>query len=164
MGKPMGQQLVDWCMKLRGKPYVFGTEQDGKPVDKITKEDCSEMIQNCCDQNGVVPKMPDGARFQLKHCRNHGLEIDLNEDAFSTPGVLLFIGDPAHHVAMAKGVREKVIRHNLRTGKVTDMGVHWTTIEAKGKDWGVVVDISDWSRFDYAALIPGVDYGPEWED
>ena len=162
MGKPTGQQLVDWEMQLKGKPYIFGTEQDGKPVSKISAEDCSEMQQNACDQNSVTPRLPDGARYQLNHCREAGLEISL-EDAYSTPGALLFIGDPAHHVAMSRGVKEEVIRHNLRTGEKQNLGIKWTTIEAKGRDWGVVVDSAE-RGFDYACLIPGVKYGPEWGD
>lgn len=153
--KPTGQQLVDWEMKLRGKPYIFGTEQDGKPVGKITAEDCSELQQNAAQQNGVHPPLPDGARYQQAHCREHGLEISL-EDAYSTPGALLFMGDPAHHVAMCQGVKGKADSHRI------DDKEHWLTIEARGKAFGVGCWEAD-RGFDGAALIPGVDYGPDWE-
>ena len=161
MSKPTGQQLVDWCMKLQGKPYIFGTEQDGKPVERISAEDCSEMMQNCTTQNGVIPPLPDGAKYQQAYCCKHGMEINL-EDAYSTPGALLFIGDPAHHVGMSRGIKESVKVKNKATGEVVDRGMVWSTIEAKGADWGVVVESAE--RFDSACLIPSVDYGPEWED
>lgn len=156
MGRPTGQQLVDWEMKLRGHPYFFGTEQDGKPVNKIGPEDCSELQQNACDQNGVVPRLPDGARYQQAHCRAHGTEIRL-EDAYSTPGALLFVGDPAHHVAMVRGVKGKADSHRINDEE------HWLTIEARGRIFGVGCWEAD-RGFTGAALIPGVDYGPEWED
>jgi hypothetical protein len=155
--RPTGQQLVDWFMQLRGKPYLLGTEQDGKSVDEIAKIDCSEGVQNCCDQNGVVPRMPDGARYQQAHCRNHSLEISL-EDAYATPGALFFSGDPAHHVAMSRGVKGKADSHRR------DDREHWLTIEARGKNYGVGCWEADRPSLDSAALIPGVYYGPEWED
>ena len=64
------KQILDWAEKLDGIDYVFGRENDGKDVGDIEAEDCSELVQNACDQNEVMPKMPDGAIFQFYHCRD----------------------------------------------------------------------------------------------
>ena len=163
MAKVTGQQLVNWFMRLRGKPYVFGTEQDGKPPDKITSEDCSEGTQNTADQNGVIPHLPDGARNQWRHCRDHGLEISL-EDAYTTPGALLFrITPDGDHVAMVRGVKGRADKKRDGSPGAIDNKEHWLTIEARGKAWGVGCWEADRPGFMFAALIPGVDYGPEWE-
>lgn len=135
--------IVEWAQRLKGLPYVFGTEQDGKK--KPTAEDCSELIENACDQNEVLPQMPDGAMYQIRHCQKQGTLIPV-EEGINTYGALLFSfsddpfeGDrPDHsHVAFSLG-----------NGK---------TFEARGRAWGV----GSWSakdRFNYAALIPGAEY------
>lgn len=159
---PTGQELVDWLMQLRGKPYIFGTEQDGKPVDKIPAEDCSEALQNACDQLGVVPKMPDGARYQQVHCRQHGLEISL-EDAWTTPGAIIFMGDPAYHVAVTRGVRGRADKGLVKGYGPMDDKEHPLTIEARGKKWGIGCWEADRGGFNQEAfLAPGFDYGPDW--
>jgi len=153
---PTGQQLVDWFMKLRGKPYKFGTEQDNKPVEAITAEDCSEGVQNCCDQNGVIPRMPDGAINQWSHCRKHGLSIPL-EIAYAIPGALLFrLSSKGNHVAMCRGVKGRADSHQR------DQKEHWLTIEARGSAFGVGCWEADRPGFAHAALIPGVNYSG-WE-
>ena len=66
--------VMDWALQVDGKAYVFGAENDGKPPDKIRAEDCSELIQNACDQSHVVPTMPDGVVNQYPHCQRHGAD------------------------------------------------------------------------------------------
>jgi len=134
---PTGQQIVDKAMEAKKKPYIFGYEVKLDDPDPEAF-DCSELVQWVCAQLGVTPEMPDGARYQLAHCRQHGLEIKMR-DALTTPGALLFMGDPAHHVAISQG-----------NGK---------TIEARGKYWGCGCWAANRPGFTSACLIPGVDYG-----
>jgi cell wall-associated NlpC family hydrolase len=68
-------------------------------------------------------------------------------EAMHTRGALLFVGD-------GQGVGRDAITHvawSLGDG---------TTIEARGKAWGVGCWPSA-NRFDFAALVPGVDYTKE---
>ena len=136
------KQVVEWALRLKGLPYVFGTEQDGR--ENPTAEDCSELVQNACDENKVRPSMPDGAINQFYHCRGHGLLISI-EKAQETFGALVFrITPPNNHVVFSLGL-------------VNGRGM---TFEAKGRAWGVGswplnIKGRGWTN---AALIPGVDY------
>ena len=138
------KQIIDWALRLKGLPYVFGTEQDGQ--DKPTAEDCSELVQNACDENKVRPQMPDGAINQFYHCRGHGLLISI-EKAQETFGALVFrITPPNNHVVFSLG--------------------NGMTFEAKGRAWGVGswplnIEGRGWTN---AALIPGVDYSKAKEE
>lgn len=141
---PTGQKLVpikniiSWAQQLEGDDYVFGKENDGKTTDEIEAEDCSELVQNACDQNGVVPKMPDGAIYQYRHCKVRGTLITVTE-GIKTYGALLFrIGDSGNHVAFSFG-----------NGK---------TFEARGRAYGVGSWNAEGRPWTHAALIPGVDY------
>ena len=135
MSKPTGQELVDKASECKGDRYIFGVEVDLNNPNP-TAEDCSELVEWACYQLGVYPKVPDGSWNQREHC----LEISV-EDAATTPGALLF--HPGH-VAISTGD-----------------GKH--TIEAMGRKYGVLNgNIGD--RFDSGGLIPGVDYGSNWED
>lgn len=138
------KRIIEWAERLKGIPYIFGTEQDGRPKPKA--EDCSELIQNACDQNGVVPKMPDGAYNQYKHCKNHDTLIGIRE-GIDTYGALLFRiegPDGPNHVAFS-----------LSNGK---------TFEARGKAYGVGSWSANGRPWTHAALIPGVDYGDSTEE
>lgn len=132
-------QLLETAASGKGDTYVFGGEvrlDDPNP----DRYDCSEYVQWVCHQNGLT--VPDGAFNQWRFCE----PIDVRK-AISTPGALLFVGDGTGsgrdaitHVAFSRG--------NGRT---------W---EARGAQWGV----DSWSaigRFQFAGLIPGVDYSTE---
>lgn len=88
--------------------------------------------------------MPDGAFNQWVAAKRAGCMISIVE-AINTRGALLFRGDGV-------GTGREAITHvafSLGNG---------TTIEARGAKWGV----GCWTavgRFDFAAHIPGVDYG-----
>ncbi len=128
--------IIDWAVRLQGKPYVFGTEQDGKV--NPSAEDCSELVQNACDMNHVVPKMPDGAIYQYRHCKKYKTLISVDE-AIKTYGALLFrISDSGNHVAFSLG--------------------NGTTFEARGKAYGVGSWPSTGRPWTHGALIPGVEY------
>lgn len=132
------KQIVEWAQELEGDDYVFGRENDGKDADEITAEDCSELVQNACDENGVTPRMPDGAIYQYRHCKVHGTLISVQK-GIKTYGALLFrISESGNHVAFSLG-----------NGK---------TFEARGRAYGV----GSWNAigrpWTHAGLIPGADY------
>jgi cell wall-associated NlpC family hydrolase len=133
-----GQDVVDKAMTQAGKPYIFGYEVD---LDDSDPEafDCSELTQWVSHQLGIKPELPDGAIYQMRHCRNHSLIIPVSQ-AVKTPGALLFrISESGNHVAISRG--------------------DGTTIEARGKAYGV----GSWSAikgraWTHGGLIPGVKY------
>ena len=133
------KQIITWAQQLEGDDYVFGQENDGKPADEIEAEDCSELVQNACDQNHVVPRMPDGAINQYRHCRDENTLISVDK-AIHTYGALLFRITPetGNHVAFSLG-----------SGK---------TFEARGKAYGVGSWNSEGRSWTHGALIPGVEY------
>lgn len=142
---PTGAEIVDRARAMikYGVDYVYGAEadlDDPHPAEL----DCSELVETICHQAKVRPFMPDGAVFQFRHCVNHDLDCSL-EKAYKTPGALLFwfSADPLEvrprgaHVAISDG-----------------QGRTW---ECRSSDFGC----GSWSAhrsFNYAALIPGVDY------
>lgn len=132
-----GQVIVTKAMTQKGKPYIFGYEVDlNDPNPKAF--DCSELTQWVCHQCGVKPEMPDGAIYQMRHCRNHGTLIGINK-AIDTAGALLFRITPnGNHVVISRG--------------------NGTTIEARGKDYGVGCWNIKGRGWTHAALIPGVEY------
>lgn len=134
------EDVLLWAVSDSGARYVFGAEaslRDDHP-DKI---DCSELVEWACGKAGVIPRMPDGSRFQFKHCQQHNTVLTV-ERALHTRGALMFIGDPIHHVVFSLG--------------------DGTTMEAKGAAYGVGTFSAFTStgrpRFDKAGLIPGVDH------
>lgn len=122
----------------KGKRYVFGAE------GRTDAYDCSELVEQSCLDAGIRPVVPDGAYYQWRHCTKHKRRISVAE-GIRTRGALLFVGD-------GTGTGRDAITHvawSLGDG---------TTIEARGKAWGVGVFPSA-GRFDYAGLIPGAAYG-----
>ena len=104
--------------------------------------DCSELVQWAAGRAGI--EMPDGSWLQYLEMQEHGGEMTV-EEALNTPGALLFSfsseptagsGRPSSaHVAISLG--------------------DGTTIEARGRRWGV----GEWEagdRFTHAAVIPGL--------
>ena len=135
-----GQHLVDTAMTQAGKPYVFGAE--AKTLD-AKAWDCSELVEVVCRHHNVTPTVPDGAYWQWRHCRQHQTMCSVDQ-ARTIPGAMLFGGDGVGtgrdaiwHVAFSRG--------------------DGTTIEARNTKYGT----GTWpigTRFQFAALIPGVDY------
>lgn len=123
-----------------GVPYVYGRKGDPmQPVD-TGGVDCSGLVKRSCDRAGVrYPVCPDGSWNQWNLIVTHGRELPV-EQALHTRGALMFIGPGGStHVAWSLGDK--------------------TTIEARGKAWGV----GTWAaagRFQLAGLLPGIDYSP----
>lgn len=132
-----GKKVVTLAMTQKGDPYIFGFEVDLKDPNPRAF-DCSELTQWVCAQLGVVPVLPDGARNQFLHCQKYHTLITI-EQAVKTVGALLFrISDDGDHVVISRG--------------------DGSTIEAKGKDYGVGTWAATGRGFNHAALIPGVQY------
>ena len=138
-----GQQVADLAMTQSGKRYVFGVENDSKRVGTSSEWDCSELVQIVCRDLGVKPVVPDGAYWQWRHCRNNNTMITVDQ-ARRIPGALLFGGT-------GKGTGRDAIWH-VAISRGDD-----TTIEARNTKYGT----GSWpigTRFQFAALIPGVDH------
>jgi putative chitinase len=140
------KDLLDLLLTQDGDPYVFGVEVS--PSDSNPKAfDCSELVQWGCARLGVKPIMPDGAIYQVRHCRKYDLLVPVDQ-AIHTSGALLFrfsddpfTGDRPHcaHVAVSQG-----------NGK---------TFEARGRAYGVGAFSALKRGWTHAGLIPGLDYG-----
>lgn len=136
--KATGKMIVAKAMTQNKDPYIFGFEVNLTDSDPDAF-DCSELVQWDCAQLEVTPKMPDGAANQYEHCQKYGMTCSI-EKAVKTVGALLFrLTADGNHVAISRG--------------------DGTTIEARGKDYGVGVWSATRNGFTHAALIPGVLYG-----
>ena len=137
--------FVGLLLKQVGDTYQFGAVAADSDPDP-TRFDCAELVRWACRRLNVVPTCPDGSWMQVRHCRDHGMLIAVPE-AMQTQGALLFRfrGDPflggrptEAHVAVSLGNR--------------------STIEARGKAWGV----GSWSvagrGWTHGGLVPGINY------
>ena len=138
--------FVGLLLRQKGDRYVFGVEN--KISDPDPKSfDCSELVQWGCDRLKVDPKMPDGSWLQVQHCRRHDQLIKVSE-AVGIQGTLLFRftgGSPfgskrpdTAHVAVSLG--------------------NGSTIEARGRKFGVNCFDAAGRGWSHAARIPGLDY------
>lgn len=129
---PNVRDFVALCMKQRGDRYIFGAEARFSDPDPGVF-DCSELVEWACHRIGVY--VPDGSQNQRRFCRDHGGGLSVPA-AIETYGALLFNN---HHVAVSRG--------------------DGTTIEARGRAYGVN-EFSAYNRgFLEGGLIPGLDYG-----
>lgn len=132
------KSIVKLAEDQKGDAYVFGAEVS-KSDPNPKKFDCSELVEWVCARHDVEPVMPDGAIYQYEHCRKHGTTITVAK-AIKTYGALLFrISSSGNHVAISRG--------------------DGTTIEAKGKAFGVGIFSAEGRGWTHAGLIPGVKYG-----
>lgn len=121
------EAFVQKCLAQAGDRYVFGAETRLADPDPNTF-DCSELVEWACYQVGV--KIPDGSQNQRRVCKAFR-QLSIAQ-AMATRGALVFTSG---HVAVSLG-----------DGR---------TIEAKGRKYGVVVDVVG-KRFTDAGLIPGM--------
>lgn len=135
------ERLLLQLLGQAGDRYVFGSE--ASPLDPDPDLwDCSEIIEWGGARSGIEPRLPDGAYNQWLHCSDLAISVD---EGVATRSALLFAGD-------GTGVGRDAITHvavSLGDG---------TSFEARGSKWGVGVWAVRPGRFQYAALIPGVDY------
>lgn len=137
------QQMIDDALAQKGDTYVFGADVDVNDPNPTTF-DCSKLTEWAAHQVGV--EIPDTSYSQYLDLKDKGLLIPVDQAA-NTPGALLFHfsseptpggGRPDEaHVAISLG--------------------NGQTIEAYDENHGV--DTFDMgNRFNYAALIPGLNY------
>lgn len=137
------QQMLDLALKQVGDEYVFGADVAETDPDPSVW-DCAELTQWSAAQVGS--DIPGSSFEQYLALKSQGLIIPI-EQGMNTPGALLFHfssepqpggGRPSQaHVALSLG-----------DGR---------TVEAQSEDVGVITDDAG-DRFEYAALLPGVDY------
>jgi cell wall-associated NlpC family hydrolase len=136
------EDVLLWAIAQKGDRYVFGAEVPTSAAD-ASSWDCSELVEWACAKAGVAPRVLDGAFNQWTQCKRAASLISVG-DAMKTRGALLFVGD-------GTGTGRDAITHvafSLGDG---------TTVEARGKKWGVGCWPAS-NRFDFAARIPGVVY------
>lgn len=140
---PHVEDVLLWAIAQKGDRYVFGAEVPVTVADG-SSWDCSELVEWSCAHAGVTPRILDGAVNQWAQCKSAVSLISVSA-GMATRGALLFVGD-------GTGTGRDAITHvafSLGDG---------TTIEARGAKWGVGCWPST-KRFNFAATIPGVDYG-----
>jgi hypothetical protein len=141
------EDVLLFALTLDGLPYIFGHEIRPGETNP-TAVDCAELVEFACRSSQVAPVVPDGSWIQCRHCSNHESLVSV-EQAIETRGALLFNfkGDPftggrpsSAHVAMSLG--------------------DGSTIEARGRAWGVGSFPSRGRTWSHGGLIPGVSYAP----
>ncbi len=137
------QHMLDLALKQVGDEYVFGADVAETDPDPSVW-DCAELTQWSAAQIGS--DIPGSSFEQYLALKSQGLIIPI-EQGMNTPGALLFHfssepqpggGRPSEaHVALSLG--------------------NGQTVEAQSEEVGVITDDAG-GRFEYAALLPGVDY------
>jgi len=131
---PTLRDLAAKALTQRGDPYVFGAEASFDDPDPPAC-DCSELVEWSSARLGV--RFVDGAQNQRDTCRNAGTLISVDE-GIRTLGALLFRideGPSNDHVAISLG--------------------NGTTIEARGRAYGVNVFDTKSRGWTHAGLVPG---------
>jgi hypothetical protein len=146
-GAPTGggatERFVQDALAQAGDSYVFGAEADPHDPNPTTF-DCSELIQWAAAQVGI--ELPDGSWYQYLSLQEQGASISV-EDALHTRGALLFYFDPP---PTAGGGRPSSAHVAISLGD-------GRTIEAMNEDKGVLTATANTKRFNYAAVVPGLD-------
>lgn len=144
------------AISFEGGRYVFGHENDSliarvragldTITGKLSRSDCSELVQNACALAGVSPTVPDGSWIQWQHCRNKQLLVPVRTGMGSYGRLLFrFDGDPSLH----SRPRSAHVAFSLGDG---------TTFEARGSRFYVGVHPVEGRGWTHAAELPGVDY------
>lgn len=136
--KPTAEDYVQLLLAQEGDEYEWGVKPDPNDPDPV-EGDCSGYVAWGANRLKVVPKMPHGSVNQRDHCYRNGGKITIQEGV-EIRGALLFRIGKSNHVATSLG-----------DGR---------TIEAKGEDFGVVIDTANPKKrkWTHAALIPGLEY------
>lgn len=128
---PFAADFVALCLRQRGDRYVFGHEVRFDDRDPDTF-DCSELVEWAARRLGV--SFPDGSWAQDAAVKHIGVER-----AIGTQGALLF-------------------RHRGSSGHVAVSLGNGSTIEARGRAYGVNVFTARGRDWTSAGLIPGIKY------
>jgi hypothetical protein len=126
------EDFVQKALTQKGKPYVFGS--NAQPLDPDPDNfDCAQLVYWALGRIGI--NAPSASFTQYPW--THHISVD---QAIHTRGALIF-----------EGVRTKV--HHV----VISLG-DGTTIEARGRAWGVGCWAVSGRAFDGAGLVPGLTY------
>lgn len=140
---PTVDQFLAACLGQRGDRYVLGAEASPADPDPDVF-DCSELVEWAAARIRVRPTVPDGSWIQAQHCYQHRTLIPVAV-GLRTRGALLF--------------RTPEVRPGVyRPGHVAVSLGDGTTIEARGRAWGVGVFPSTGRTWTHAGTIPGLDY------
>jgi cell wall-associated NlpC family hydrolase len=137
----LSDDFVTEALMQVGKPYVWGAVGP-------TSFDCSGLVEYCAARVGIAMPPPGytGSRSQQQYlfCASRGTTIPVQQAA-NTRGALLFTGTEGdEHVGISLGNADETVEAP-HTG--TDVQVITN---------GTLTQIE--SRFQYGALIPGMDY------
>jgi len=148
---PTADELVQKALEQEGDEYGFGHEVDlSDPNPDMF--DCSELPEWLCAQLRVKPIFPDGTIWQIRHCRNHGTLISV-EEAIGTRGALLYLfrNRFGEMVNPFKGERPAMAHVAISLGDNR-------TIEARGRKYGVGIFSAFHRGWTHAAKVPGLEY------
>ena len=137
------QQMLDAALAQVGDQYVFGAEVDVNEVDPQVW-DCAEFTQWGAYKAGA--ELSGSSFEQYLELKAQGLLIPVDQ-AVNTPGALLFHFSEEPQPGGGRP-SEAHVAFSLGDGK---------TVEAQSEEAGVLQDEAG-DRFEYAALLPGVDY------
>jgi len=148
-----GDDIIFLGDKHVGEPYALGARVPKADANYKGPWDCAEFVSwlyyqtfgilfGCADNNGD-PNSPDGyADYWWRDANSIGTIITI-EQAKSTPGaaILRLAGNgEVGHIAVSDG--------------------NGGTVEAHGKDEGIINSVVDGRRWDMGVLVPGVTYKP----
>ena len=137
------ERFLEAALAQEGDDYVFNAHTDPNDPDPDAF-DCSELVEWAAAQTGV--KMGEASFYQYLELKNANHLMSV-EDAMNTPGALLF--SFSTEPVPGGGRPEKAhVAISLGDGR---------TIEAMGTNYGVRQADAE-GRFNYAGLIPGMDY------
>jgi cell wall-associated NlpC family hydrolase len=137
------QLLIDVAMAQVGDDYAFGAEvAETDPDPQVW--DCAEFTQWSADQVGA--EIPGSSFEQYLDLKAKGLLIPV-EQGMNTPGALLFHFSSEPEPGGGRPSQAHVAR-SLGGDR---------TVQAQSEDVGVITDDAG-GRFEYAALLPTVDY------
>jgi hypothetical protein len=133
------ETFVELAESQMGDTYVYGAKEpasDPNPKGHGGPFDCSGLVAWAVRRAGGI--IPDGSTAQWHYCRDHGTLIPIDQ-AIKTRGALLGIETASdQHIVISRG--------------------DGTTIEARGRAWGV----GEWNApgrgWTWAGLVPGVSY------
>lgn len=129
------QDFVRLCVSQAGDTYRFGAEARWDDPDPDAF-DCSELVEWALRRLGLV--FPDGSKNQWRRCQEAQTTIAVHT-AIQIQGALLFrmTGNPTH-VAVSRG--------------------DGTTVEARGRAYGVNIFPAEGRGWTGGGLVPGLDY------
>jgi cell wall-associated NlpC family hydrolase len=140
------QRFLEAALAQEGDTYVFDAQADDNDPDP-DKFDCSELVEWAAEQAGA-PEVAEASYLQYLQFKEAGTLIPV-EQAINTPGAVLF-RFPDHEPRPGEGRQDgSHVAISLGDGR---------TFEAMSPSAGIGFNEAADRGFNYAALIPGLDY------